>query len=114
VPTRRGVLPQKRAHGSDYPFRDVGQLAGVGADGTANDSVVSGAYGGFSNVWGAQLMPFSRATFDRWPVSMVEMEPHYRTALGEMTLAGEEDDLADLFPLMAPARPLPPPSERTE
>ena len=29
------------------------------------------------------------------------MEPHYRTALGEMTLAGEEDDLAELFPLMA-------------
>ena len=29
------------------------------------------------------------------------MEPHYRTALDEMTLAGEEDDLAEIFPLMA-------------
>ena len=42
------------------------------------------------------------------------MEPHYRTALGEMTLAGEEDDLAELFPLMAPARRLPPSADRTE
>ena len=42
------------------------------------------------------------------------MEPHYRTALGEMTLAGEEDDLSELFPLMAPARPLPPSADRTE
>lgn len=114
VPTQRGVLPQKRAHGSDYPFRDVGQLEGIDAHGPANESVVSGAYGGFSNVWGAQLMPFSRATFDRWPVSMVEMEPHYRTALTEMTLAGDEDDLAELFPLLVPAHRLPPEAERTE
>ena len=31
VPTHRGVLPQKRAFGSDFPFRDVGQLEGVQA-----------------------------------------------------------------------------------
>ena len=31
-----------------------------------------------------------------------------------MTLAGEEDDLAELFPLMAPARRLPPSADRTE
>ncbi len=114
VPAQRGALPQKRVHGSDFPFRDVGQLDGIEAHGPANESVVSGAYGGFSNVWGAQIMPFSRATFDRWPITLDEMETHYRTALDEMTLAGEEDDLADLFPLLARARRLPPPSERTE
>ena len=76
--------------------------------------MVSGAYGGFSNVWGAQIMPFSKRTFERWPITWADMEPHYRTALGEMTLAGEEDDLSELFPLMAPARPLPPAADRTE
>ncbi len=114
VPARRGLLPEKRAHGSDFPFRDVGQRQGVEAGGPANDAVVSGAYGGFSNVWGAQIMPFSKATFDRWPLSMLDMEQHYRVALSEMTLAGEEDDLAELFPLLVPARSLPPPAERTE
>ena len=114
VPTRRGALPQKRTYGSDFPFRDVGQLEGIEPVGPANPSVVSGAYGGFSNIWGAQIMPFSKGTFDRWPITLAEMEPHYRTALGEMTLAGEEDDLAELFPLMAPARRLPPSADRTE
>ena len=114
VPTRRGVIPQKRSYGSDFPFRDNGQLHGIEPIGPANSSVVSGAYGGFSNIWGAQIMPFSTRTFDRWPVTLAEMEPHYRTALREMTLAGEEDDLAELFPLMAPARSLPPAADRTE
>ncbi len=113
VPLPRGVLPQKRSYGSDFPFRDLGQLEGIEALGPTNASVVSGAYGGFSNIWGAQIMPFSERTFDRWPVTRADMEPHYRTALGEMTLAGEDDDLAETFPLMAPARPLPPPADRT-
>src|SRR5271156_3475059 len=108
-----GVLPQKRTYGSDFPFRDVGQLDGIIASGATNASVVSGAYGGFSNVWGAQVMPFSEATFDVWPVSLREMQPHYRTAMEEMTLAGDPDDLADLFPLPERARPLPPPAGRT-
>ncbi len=114
VPARRGGLPQKRSYGSDFPFRDVGQLGGVEAKGAANLSVVSGAYGGFSNVWGAQIMPFTERTFDLWPVTMAEMKPHYRTALAEMTLAGEEDDLAELFPLLTGAERLPPAAERTD
>ena len=114
VPTRRGALPQKRTYGSDFPFRDVGQLKGIEPVGPANPSVVSGAYGGFSNIWGAQIMPFSKGTFDRWPITLAEMERHYRTALGEMSLAGEEDDLAELFPLMVPARRLPSSGDRTE
>jgi choline dehydrogenase-like flavoprotein len=70
------VLPQKRAFGSDFPFRDVGQLTGIEPVGPTNPSVVSGAYGGFSNVWGAQIMPFSKATFDRWLVSFCDMDAH--------------------------------------
>ena len=68
-------IPQKRAYGSDFPFRDGGQLEGIEPIGPANPSVVSGAYGGFSNVWGAQIMPFSRATFDRWPIAFRSWKP---------------------------------------
>ena len=114
VPTHRGVLPQKRAFGSDFPFRDVGQLEGIQAVGSANPSVVSGAYGGFSNIWGAQIMPFSKGTFDHWPITSTEMESHYRIALSEMTLAGDEDDLSELFPLMVTARRLPPLADRSQ
>lgn len=113
TPVPGAALPEKLAFGSNFPFRDVGQLAGIEPLGRANTSVVSGAYGGFSNVWGAQIMPFSRATFDQWPVSAGEMDAHYRVALDEMTLAGDEDDLAEHFPLMIDARHLPPLSKRT-
>ncbi len=108
-----GTLPEKRTYGSDFPFRDVGQLDGVRAIGDANGSVVSGAYGGFSNVWGAQIMPFSEATFDRWPISRADMEPHYRVATDEMSITGDHDDLDTLFPLPPNATPLPPLAERT-
>jgi choline dehydrogenase-like flavoprotein len=108
-----GALPQKQAYGSDFPFRDFGQLEGVRADPGANASVISGAYGGFSNVWGAQIMPFSRATFDGWPIAYDEMLPHYKVALDEMSLTAEEDGLAASFPLLTEAHPLPELSERT-
>ena len=109
---RKG-LPQKRSYGSDYPFRDRGQLSAVTAVGNANASVISGAYGGLSNVWGSQVMPFTPATFDAWPFHAIEMEPHYREILGEIPFAAEEDALAGRFPLIANGSPLPPLAPRT-
>ena len=111
---RRKTLPEKWSYGSNFPLRDVGQLEGVRAIGGANRSVVSGAYGGFSNLWGAQIMPFSARTFDRWPFGRQEMDPHYRIALDEMTLTGDEDDLSTLFPLLTSPPPLPKLAERTQ
>jgi ferredoxin len=109
APMGRGSVPQKRSYGSDYPFRDLGQIAGIrGWSPGTNTEVVSSAYGGFSAVWGAQVMPFSRSTFERWPISWQEMEPHYRAVLDEVPLAAESDDLADHFPLINPKSDLPP------
>ena len=109
-----GQLPQKRAYGSDFPFRDLGQLRGrAQRPPDANESVVSSAFGGFSNVWGAQVMPFSRSTFDRWPVGWDEIEPHYRAVLQEVPLAADSDDLEEIFPLIGPSRPLPPLAARS-
>lgn len=58
-------------------------------------------------------MPFSDATFRTWPVTADEMAGHYRTVLGALPYAAEQDDLAADFPLLAPAQPLPPLAERT-
>ncbi len=68
-------LPQKRAYGSDFPFRNVGQLDGVTALGQANISVISGAYGGLSNVWGSQVMVFTPATFANGPSVAMKWSP---------------------------------------
>jgi choline dehydrogenase-like flavoprotein len=117
APAPRGTrgVPQKRTYGSDYPFRDLGQTTGLrsGQPGT-NLDVVSSAYGGFTNVWGAQAMPFSRSTFDDWPIAWHEMERHYRATLDEVSLAAEDDDLADTFPLLNPRSRLPPLGPRAE
>jgi choline dehydrogenase-like flavoprotein len=106
-------LPQKRSYGSDYPFADVGQLQGVSGIGDVNQLVVSGAYGGLSNVWGSQIMPFTSATFSQWPVTFEEMEHHYRQILTEIPFAGEEDALATRFPLIGEASALPPLAPRS-
>jgi ferredoxin len=110
---RQKGLPQKLSYGSNYPFADVGQLHDVQGVGNANSSVVSGAYGGLSNVWGAQVMPFTRSTFADWPFDYSTMEAHYRTILKEIPYAAEEDSLAEDFPLIAEAHLLPPLSPRT-
>lgn len=108
-------LPQKRSFGSDYPFRDLGQLRGIDYLSGANESPISSAFGGFSNVWGAQIMPFSRSTFDTWPVRWDDIAPHYTAVLDEVPLAGEPDDLLDAFPLLSErARALPPLSGGTK
>ena len=106
-------LPEKRAFGSDFPFRDVGQLRGLQTSGDVNPRLVSGAYGGFSNVWGAQVMPFSTSSFDDWPFPRDVLEPHYRAILDAIPFAGREDDLAATFPLYGSPVPLPPTTERT-
>lgn len=106
-------LPEKRAYGSDFPFRDVGQLEAVEAAVGAHRAVVSPAYGGFSNVWGAQVLPFSRETFDDWPVTLSDMTPHYQEILREIPFSGVVDDLAELFPLLRSPNPLPLLAERT-
>ena len=102
-----GELPQKRLFGSDFPFRDRGQLAALSTVAGGNSRAVSAAFGGFSNVWGAQVMPFSRRTFDDWPITYDELVPHYRTILDHIPFAGADDDYSELFPLLAGADALP-------
>lgn len=106
------ALPEKRAYGSNHMFIDRGQQRGLVMPGRGNHAAVSAAVGGFSTVWGAQIMPFSRATFDRWPFGWDEIEAHYKAVLDEVPLAAEEDDYAEDFPLLAARAPLPPVSGR--
>lgn len=111
VASQQAGLPEKRAAGSDYPFRDLGQLDGILATGV-HRALVSGAYGGFSSVWGAQILPFPRSAFDDWPLSSADLAPHYRAVLSRIPFAAEVDDLAEELPLHADGAPLPPLSPR--
>lgn len=109
----RRQLPEKKVYGSGFPFADNGQLRGVHSSEATSSALISGAYGGFSNVWGAQLMPFIDASFDMWPISAAEMRCHYRAICEQVPISGEEDDLSELFPHPKDPSPLPPLSPRT-
>ena len=113
VTSGSSIIPEKRVFGSDYPFRNMGQLAGLITSGDAATSLISSAYGGFSNVWGSQVMPFTSATFASWPVDAATMRSHYKAILDRIPFAGEEDDLAASFPLMRPPTQLPMMSPRS-
>jgi ferredoxin len=113
VASRNSGVPEKRVFGSDFPFRNVGQLGGLTAVNGANTSVISPAYGGFSNVWGSQIMPFTAAAFESWPVNAATMRRHYEAILHQIPFAGEEDDLTAKFPLMRQPAPLPSMSPRS-
>src|SRR3954466_10914936 len=101
-------LPQKRVFGSDFPFRDVGQLRALAVVQGGNRFSVSGAYGGFSNVWGSQVLPFTPETVAQWPITYDELTPHYVEILRRIPFAAHDDDYSALFPLFAPAAALPP------
>jgi ferredoxin len=114
VAARSSRIPEKRVFGSDYPFRNVGQLGGLTTANGAGASLISPAYGGFSNVWGSQIMPFTTAAFESWPVNAATMRRHYEAILRHIPFAGEEDDLAVRFPLLRSPAPLPSMSPRSQ
>jgi choline dehydrogenase-like flavoprotein len=110
----RGELPQKRILGSDFPFRELGQLEGIDVVAGGNRSMVSAAFGGFSNAWGAQILPFSREAIAEWPISYEDLLPHYAAILRHLPFAGVDDDYSELFPLLVPPSPLPPLSDAAQ
>ena len=114
VNTRTKGVPEKRRFGSDYPFRNLGQLDGLTASDDATSALISAAYGGFSTVWGSQLMPFTASTFNDWPFDAAAIRPHYEAILREIPFAGEPDALAVNFPLMGEPAPLPELSPRSQ
>src|SRR5690348_16234973 len=87
----------KTTFGSDFARRPTG-LMPVEARGA--DVLPSFARGGLSNIWGANVVPFSDEDLRDWPLDAAALAPGYRAALAHVPLAAEaNDDLADVMPL---------------
>jgi hypothetical protein len=73
-PSRNGI-PQKLAFGSDIVYRDIDPSTTP----TLNHASIrrSFALGGFSNVWGAVIQPFSSEELHHWPIEESQLAPHY-------------------------------------
>lgn len=90
-------VPLKPAYGSLFPYAlDDPDLPITCEDA---DTLPSLAYGGLSNSWGASILPVCQRDIGDWPISLNELEPHYRAVFRFMPIAAEYDELADIFPL---------------
>ena len=91
-----GILP----FGSDFLFRDP---IGLFAQNQPPENVgvrPSFAAGGFSNGWGASILPYRTEDLSDWPTVARELSPHY-TAIGTfLPIAARPDALAELFPML--------------
>lgn len=94
-PTDSGVV-LKRVFGSDFVYRGADEHIGI----ASNDSGLKAslALGGFSNVWGAAMLPYRAADMGDWPFGPEALAPHYAAALRLTGLAARKDALEEWFP----------------
>jgi choline dehydrogenase-like flavoprotein len=90
-------LPLKPAFGSLFPYAIGEPLLPLRAQGVA--AVPSLALGGLSNVWGAAVLPYRDRDLRDWPVRVADLASCYRSTFEFVPLAGEHDELEELFPL---------------
>jgi choline dehydrogenase-like flavoprotein len=89
-------IPMKPAFGSDFAYRDpTGQP--ITSDGAYGKP--SFARGGFSNVWGASVLPYRTDDMSDWPITAGDLAPHYRAALAMLPFSARHDRLEEQFPL---------------
>lgn len=90
-------IPLKLLFGSDFPYRDAERLLHCSIDNVGLRPSL--ALGGFSNVWGAAMLPYLDADMPDWPVQNAQLAQHYAAAARITGLAGAKDDLEKFFPL---------------
>lgn len=90
-------IPLKMLFGSDFPYRDA--VEKLHCDIEKVGLRPSLALGGFSNVWGAAMLPYIDADMPDWPVKADRLAQHYAAVTGLTGLAGEADLLEETFPL---------------
>src|SRR5215831_19635149 len=69
-------IPLKRLYGSDFAFRDADERLGLELSGVGIKASI--ARGGFSNVWGAAVLPYQDGDMAGWPFGAERLGEHYR------------------------------------
>ena len=90
-------IPLKMVYGSDFPYRECDQHVPVDFHGVALRASL--ARGGFTNVWGAAMMPYIDRDMAGWPIQVSDLAAHYAAVLKLTGLSAAHDNLEPLFPL---------------
>ncbi len=89
----------KRLFGSDFPYREIeNHLPQKNIE--TGHITPSLAVGGFSQVWGAAMMPYSNRDLVGWPLTADDLKTHYAAVLKMTGLSAEVDGLEPHFPLL--------------
>jgi choline dehydrogenase-like flavoprotein len=90
-------IPLKPAYGSLFPYALDDPDLPIKCENA--ETLPSLAYGGLSNSWGASILPFRQSDIEDWPISLAELEPHYKAVLRFVPIAAEHDELSEILPL---------------
>jgi choline dehydrogenase-like flavoprotein len=94
--SRHGSIHSKRTYGSEYPYEDLGEPLVREPENIPFH--YSMARGGFSNVWGASLLPAHQRDMEGWPIGARDLAEHYRAVLEFMPSTGVRDELEEFLP----------------
>lgn len=95
---REGALPKKVHFGSDYIYAHTRSFAPIQTLESGRVAYPTFAKGGFSNIWGAAVLPPAECDMADWPVSRHEMEPYFRQVAQTLPICGGEGTLPEAFP----------------
>ncbi len=94
---RSSKIPKKTFFGSDYVFtQGVRNLA---TDYIKCEVAYTLAKGGFSNVWGAAMLPAADIDTVDWPFRRSDLSDYYKKVLNHMPLSADHDAIEGEFPL---------------
>lgn len=91
-------LPKKMHFGSDYIYAEDRPFAQVITNTAGRAPFPTFARGGFSNIWGAAVLPPDACDMVDWPISRGAMEPYFRQVAETLPLCGDGGSLSQSFP----------------
>lgn len=92
-----GILP----FGSGFLFRTPDNLFQHAHNNNVHIGLrPSFAKGGLSNGWGSAILPYRKQDINDWPKATTNLTEHYQALREFMPMAGKDDDISQLFPMM--------------
>lgn len=94
----KGDLPKKMHFGSNYIYAEDRPFSRLAAMAKGRVPYPTFAKGGFSNIWGAAILPADGCDMADWPITRGEMDPYFQKVAQLMPLCGGEGNLSNAFP----------------
>lgn len=94
--TSASGVERRLLFGSDFPYR-IPDAFSVKMEECMTE--LSHGLGGFGNVWGAAMLPYSDHSLRNWPLPIDKLKESYRNVLQYVPLSAEKDELQNTFPI---------------